>query len=739
MTAGTIDFDPGDHLSQLREGALHIAALFLGFVGYVWLFCVIFPPLGGPAPRVEAWLGGLALLLASWGGYVLRERYTSLASLMVVAAAIVATVCTMTIFAYPALVYLLVLPVVCASVILCEKVFLCVAGATISLVLVIGPFQGETTHPVALWLPAALLILVTLTLWFSVRNLYTALSWALQVYERARQNEALAREHQAQLRRALKALDETSYRLERANYMITLNHDQAQEARRLKQQFAQTISHELRTPLNLIVGFTELMIESPEHYGGQLPVSYLRDLSIVYRNAVHLQNLVDDVLDLARIEAAQMSLQPVQTDVAALIEEAVGTIRELIKARGLLLHTEVEAGLPPLWVDPTRIRQVLFNLLNNASRFTEAGSITVSAHLQAREVIFAVADTGVGIPSEALSDIFEEFHQVDGSLSRRQGGAGLGLAISRRFVELHGGRIWVESEVGRGSVFSFSLPVAGDEPDLVADGRPVTTAPSPSRSTQEPVLLAVTRSPLAAGLLTRYVHGCRTVVVADLEVAQTTAQQLCAQGIVIDRAYSDLGAGELERLGAAWGLPNTPFIACWLPGEEMLRRSLDVKGYLIKPVAKQTLWDTLRRLGKDIDSVLVVDDDHDFCLLMSRILEENPVRHYRVFSAHSGQEALAMIDHRRPDLVLLDVVLPDGNGIAVLERIRATAAWREMAVVIVSGQEEMGSQAVLQGAMTVTKANGLAPGDVVRWIEGLVEASIRPGVGFPGQPEGPAR
>jgi CheY-like chemotaxis protein len=171
----------------------------------------------------------------------------------------------------------------------------------------------------------------------------------------------------------------------------------------------------------------------------------------------------------------------------------------------------------------------------------------------------------------------------------------------------------------------------------------------------------------------------------------------------------------------------------------MLRRSLDVEGYLIKPVDRKTLWDTLRRLGKDVDSVLVVDDDRDFCLLMSRILEENPVRRYRVDSAHSGHQALAMIEHHRPDLVLLDMVMPDMDGISLLERIRATPTYRETAVVIVSGQEETGHRKVVQGAMTITKSEGLAPRDVVHWIQGLVEANLSLGPGSPGHPEASSR
>jgi signal transduction histidine kinase len=219
--------------------------------------------------------------------------------------------------------------------------------------------------------------LVALASYLSENNLYTALDWLWHAYGLAHKNEQEAFERRAELRRALKALDEATHRLERANYMLVLAHDEAETARRLKQEFPQTISHELRTPLNLIVGFTELMIESPEHYKEPLAPAYLRDLNIVHRNASHLQKLVNDVLDLARIEAAQVAMLPEETDPAVLVREAVNTARSLIESRHLALHTEIEPDLPHLWVDPTRIRQVIFNLLNNAARFTEQGSVTV--------------------------------------------------------------------------------------------------------------------------------------------------------------------------------------------------------------------------------------------------------------------------------------------------------------------------------------------------------------------------
>ncbi len=712
------------NLGHLQVESLKAIALFAGMIGYVWLTLVIWPVTGANAP-LAAWIGSALLTFGAVGSYVLRDRRLGLASALLIGGTVIAVTCALLAFRLPGLAYLLVLPIIFASVLLSQAAMFAVAGGVSMLILAIHvAILRRPLASVDVLLPFATIALVTLASWLSARNLYTALAWVWRGYEVARQNEQIARERQGELRRALKALDEATYRLERANYMLTIARDQAEEARRLKQQFAQTISHELRTPLNLIVGFTELMAQSPEYYGSQLPPAYLRDLSIVHRNACHLQTLVNDVLDLARIEAAQMSLVPEETDPASLVREAVATARSLVEARGLALDTEIEPGLPRLWVDPTRIRQVLFNLLNNAARFTERGGVTVSVRRQGEEVVFAVADTGIGIAPEDIPRIFEEFRQLDGSTRRRQGGAGLGLAISKRFVEMHGGRIWAESQVGQGSTFYFSLPLNREEVAAPAGHLLQKGGAFPSERKDDRVLLAVTSSPSAGALLTRYGRGYRAVVVHDLEQAQRAARRLMPQAVVIDTACVRLEPTQLEDLARAWGLPRTPLIACPLPGEEPLRQRLAVDGYLVKPISRQSLWDVLRQFGEDVDRVLVIDDDRDFVRLVGRLLD-SPIRRYQVVSAYSGREGLEMMRVRRPDLVLLDLILPDMDGVQVVERIRSAPGWQHIPVVVVSAQDEVNGVGALTGTVMLAKAGGFTPGEIVQWVQGVLDAMAR--------------
>jgi CheY-like chemotaxis protein/nitrogen-specific signal transduction histidine kinase len=528
------------------------------------------------------------------------------------------------------------------------------------------------------------------------------------------------------LARTLKSLDEAMYRLERANHMLSLARDQAEEARRLKQQFAQTISHELRTPLNLIVGFTEMMTHSPEHYGGQLLPAYMRDLRIVYRNAAHLQTLVNDVLDLARIEAAQMGLMPEKTRPADLVRDVVTTARSLVEAQGLALRTDIAPDLPAMWLDPTRIRQVLFNLLNNASRFTEAGSITVQVRQVEDEVHFAVADTGVGIAPSDLKRIFEEFQQVDGSTRRRYGGTGLGLAISKRFVTLHGGRMWVESELGAGSTFYFSLPVRQQGIDLATSASASATDQAshpPAAKREENILLVVTPSLPVANLLARRLEGCRTVTAPNLAQARAMAQRLYPKAVVIDQAcqLGDDAPASLATFALACQATHTTFVTCPL-SHEPARQHLAVEAYLTKPISRQNLWDVLRQLDEGVNKLLIIEDDNDFVQLLDRMLATS-VRPYQVVNAYNAQEGLTLMRHHQPDAILLDLQLPDKNGREVIEEIRATPGGEHLPIIVVSGQDEMATDGALHGPVTMTKAEGWTFSEIIQGLQSWITAT----------------
>ncbi|TMD55736.1 MAG: HAMP domain-containing histidine kinase [Chloroflexi bacterium] len=249
---------------------------------------------------------------------------------------------------------------------------------------------------------------------------------------------------------------------------LRVNNLQLERANRLKSEFLASVSHELRTPMNAIIGYTKLMLDGLD---GEMTAQQQTDLFRVAQAADNLLGLINGLLDLAKIEAGKMELNVEEVNINDVTDEALELVRPHADEKGLQVRALIPLGLPNVWADRARVRQVLANMLANAVKFTERGTVSVAATAAEGWVTVSVSDTGVGISPEAQAYVFDEFRQADSSTTRRYGGTGLGLAISKRLVTLHGGRIWVDSEVGRGSSFHFTLPIrvrAGGEAALVA-------------------------------------------------------------------------------------------------------------------------------------------------------------------------------------------------------------------------------------------------------------------------------
>ena len=249
---------------------------------------------------------------------------------------------------------------------------------------------------------------------------------------------------------------------ERTQELVALN-QQLEQANRLKSQFLANVSHELRTPMNAIIGFTRLVMRKTE---GQIPPLQHANLQKVLISADHLLDLINGLLDLSKIEAGHMEVARVRFDLREVLHVAAATIEPLLKPDRVKLVIQLDPELPALYTDREKLRQILLNLLSNAAKFTDEGVITVTARRQQERLVLAVADTGIGMPPEALTYIFEEFRQVDMSSTRKHGGTGLGLAIVRRLTRLLGGDVSVESELGRGSTFTVTLPLAAERADM---------------------------------------------------------------------------------------------------------------------------------------------------------------------------------------------------------------------------------------------------------------------------------
>lgn len=705
------------NLDALHEETLTVIAVAMGVIAYGGFALMVSTPLRNTATdgaRLASVLaGGVAMLT-----FYLRRRHASLAAIVCVAGTFGAVALFTRATAQPALGGLFVLPIMFSSVLLRRRLVVVIAVLA-GLFVLASAGRADATAAMLL----LIITLVTITSLVSARNILITLAWLSHAYQRATENERLLRDQSVEMKRVMKRLDELATRLERANQQLAFERNASEEARRLKQQFAQTISHELRTPLNLVVAFSELMAQSPELYDAPLPPRYMRDLSIVQRNAAHLQSLVNDVLDLARIEAAHMALVVERVQPEAIIGEAERTIRSLVEAQHLSLHVDIAPGLPAIMADTTRVRQVLINLLSNAVRFTQRGGVTLRAwhDAVANEIVFAVSDTGVGIPAADLGRLFQEFQQLDGSTRRKHGGTGLGLVISKRFVDMHGGRIWVESEQGVGSTFSFALPVsrAVDVPQSPflgeVDGAQLPEAPG------RRVMLLVTPSAISANLIARRIPQARVVIAPDLDRAQELARTLQPHVVVIDSEVRPFDKDMLRALMREWQLERAVFVSCPLPGEDALRQDLGIERYLVKPITRDALADALRRAAPDARHVMVVDDDHDFVQLLRRMLDSMAAG-YRITYAHSGAEALAMLADARPDVLLLDLQLPDMTGADVIERMRHDPALQHVPVIVISAVDASAT-IVSEAPVIAVKPAPFTARDVLAWLGGAIDVA----------------
>ncbi len=549
--------------------------------------------------------------------------------------------------------------------------------------------------------------------------LLTVTHWSLFSLEQARKNTEEARQHRAQLLRTQKSLDQALYQLDRANAALVAAWRAADEAARFKTEFVNTISHELRTPLNLIVGFSDIMMTSPESYGGiPLPTAYRGDMHSIHRNARHLLAVVDDILDLGRIEAGKIVLVREEMDVATAVTEAADMVRDFIVAKGLDLRIKLGPDLPSIWGDCLRIRQVLLNLLVNASRFTEHGWIEVRVSQEDEGVLVRVTDTGRGIPKGDLTKVFEEFHSGDQSPTTWHSGTGLGLPISKKYVELHGGQIGVESTYGKGTTFWFRLPVScASETPRINRSLPIVRLRS-----SEPIVVVVHNDPNVAVVLQRYLDSYHVMSADTLAAGLARAEEVKAMAVIAESSPSP--DGDASALTSLPVPKDCLLVKCPLPSRQWAATALGVDDVLLKPVSRPTLLNAIHRLGKDVRRVLIADDNPEVVALFQRMLNNHPSIKSCLY-AYNGEDALSLIRAERPDLVLLDLVMPGMDGRRVLERLTADPELAEIAVIVVSAEAQgqfYPHAAGTSGSIQVIRSSDYQMGEIVQALEAIFKA-----------------
>ncbi len=464
----------------------------------------------------------------------------------------------------------------------------------------------------------------------------------------------------------------------------------AEHANQAKSAFLANMSHELRTPLNAIIGFTRIVRRKGEE---TLPEKQLENLDKVLGSSEHLLSLINTVLDIAKIEAGRMDVQASNFNVNALLDLCTNTAAPLVKP-AVRLVKQASANLGAIHSDQDKIKQIVLNLLSNAAKFTAAGRITLKAAIENEMLIVAVSDTGIGITEEALGRIFEEFQQADTSTTRQYGGTGLGLTISRDLARLLGGDLTAASEYGKGSTFTLAVPIRyGTKPaSREPEPQPAHQAGSqPKADSAKKLILVIDDDPDAVYLLQENLtHEEYTIVgVQSGDEGQQKARGLNPDAILLDILMPDKDGWQvLHDLKSDPATTNIPIILLTIVDKKALGMRLGAAAYLLKPLNPAEVLETLRKVIKQKEreriNILAVDDDPHIADLLRQQLPESE---FRLASALDGVAGLEAVEADRPDVILLDIMMPRLDGFGVIQKLRENPSTRELPVIVISVKE----------------------------------------------------
>ncbi|MDN3514490.1 MAG: response regulator [Candidatus Brocadia sp.] len=465
-----------------------------------------------------------------------------------------------------------------------------------------------------------------------------------------------------------------------------------ERANKMKSEFLANMSHELRTPLNAIIGFAEVLRDK---ISGELNDEQTDFVNDIHSSGVHLLQMINDILDLSKIEAGKLELQYEVFLVPEAVEDVYTILKGLASKKHLELKTVILTDVKYIEADRVKFKQILYNLLSNAIKFTpENGKITLEAGIVDDALQVSVSDTGIGMKPEDQQKVFKEFWQADSSFARKYEGTGLGLALTKRIVEMHGGKIWFESEYGRGSVFCFSLPLKATPRTIKpkeAEASPRRIVPT--RTEGAKTVLVVEDDRMAANLLTLYLTnaGYNAIIAVDGEDAIKKAKEFHPFLITLDIMLPKKdGWDVLSELKNNRDTADIPVIIVSIVDNKELGFSLGAAEYLMKPIDREKLINTVtacipteRIEGKPL-KILVVDDDEKAVKHMSAILENAG---FEVLKAYSGNAGINLAVNSIPDIMILDLMMPDVSGFDVVEKLRVHPTAKRIPIIICSAKE----------------------------------------------------
>lgn len=699
-------FSPKPELSELMHST---ARNVVGTVAGLYLVWHIIATIGYPAQfSPSLWL--ISIFMAALVAITLHlsKRHYLLSQILWLFGLMGAILLGYHIYHFPGILYLLmILPIL--SIV---TVGLPVTGLTILSGTVITVFLAYSQGLPKI-LPGEILlggIFSALLGWGISSNLLEALNAASYHYNEARRLLEETRKHRAEISRMLKDRNQVNYQLERMNEMLTAARAQAEEARENRNRFMLAVSHELRSPLNFIIGFSDLMVNAPETYAPpeHWPPGLYDDIQEIYTSSRHLMRLINDILDMGKIEARQMQLFREKANLHQIVVDVTEMLRGAFEQKGIALEIDLPPDLPPVFVDTTRIRQVLLNLLNNGLRFTDQGCVTLRVERQEQHLLVSVEDTGTGIAAEDLPKVFSEFRQVGDENWRRRAGSGLGLYISRQFIELHGGQMDVQSTLGKGTRFYFTLPLSTLHPELPE----VTSSVQPSQPDNRLIFL-VTPHPEDADALQHEMQDYTIKTFPGLDEAVLQAAKLFPRAILVATEKGDLHADKLP-----YDLPVIRFHLARTNAQ-----TGNIRSQLVKPVSRKILMDAIHALGSGQRSLLIVDDDPAMVRFINQSLRADKTpNHYILLSAFTANQALQLIEAHPIDAMLLDLELPDMNGWELLARIRERPGLADLPVIIISAQDLPEMNFVPgKSALEVVLRRPLRPTELIEMLESALE------------------
>lgn len=503
------------------------------------------------------------------------------------------------------------------------------------------------------------------------------------------------------VREAEKEMQEAMLERNEALELANRNLDQANRA---KSAFLANMSHELRTPLNAVIGFSEVL---EDQTFGPLNEKQLKYVCNVRSSGKHLLNMINDILDLSKIEAGKLDLRRERFPLGATVDGIIGIVKVLANKKTILLNYEIDPALKEIEADPKHFKQVLYNLLSNAVKFTqEGGTVNLGAVLSQGAgqvgmnlVQISVSDTGIGIAPEDYGKVFSEFQQIDDSYSRQQEGTGLGLALSKKLVELNGGKIWFSSEKGKGSTFTFTIPLV-HSPDSAAEEivtNAVSVEDGGNGGPGKELVLVIEDEPRSAELISIYLTqaGYRVARAADGEEGLRLAGELKPSAITLDIMLPKMDGWQvLNALKENLITREIPVIVSSMVDEKIMAYDLGAVDYVLKPLNRQELivkLEALKSSGKlrmAASKVLVIDDHLKTLDLIYAFLEHHG---YDVSVTSSGAEALQLMKASHYDALVLDLMMAGMSGFEVLDEMKRHP-WGEKIPVIVYTAKDVGSE-----------------------------------------------